>query len=37
MHLAEGVGLAANQTGVALRVFVYDSGGPGSSSPGLTP
>ncbi len=28
MHSAEGVGLAANQIGVALRVFVYDVGGP---------
>ena len=28
MHSAEGVGLAANQIGVGLRVFVYDIGGP---------
>jgi peptide deformylase len=29
MYAADGVGLAANQIGVALRVFVYDCPGPG--------
>src|SRR4051812_45835426 len=29
MYAADGVGLAANQIGVGLRVFVYDCPGPG--------